>query len=330
MMRKFTTIIIFVLVFSLLGCVTAKKPKVVAVSDNESKRESVEELLALTDAEDMIDTIYSQMSQMFQGMGQQLGVKPSEQELFDKFMSKMIALLKDEMSWDKMKEPMMKIYLKHYSEKEIQDQITFYKSDSGQSMIGKQPEVMKDTMMLSQEALKDFIPKLQKISKELEEELAASRSYNIPDQIDLESSLSSEDPWVGIWKLNPEKSKLQSTAVTNIGDSVVTYREIDPDTVEITSIRVLGNGLKTVMWQCTVPKSGGIQKYQKGGPGMGNSIVKTVIDDHTQYLTLLQGGKQLSISTIVLSEDGRTYTLSSESKDAMGQSYEQVQVFEKQ
>jgi len=148
----------------------------VSFSDDKSKRESVEELLTLTNAESVIDNVYSQMGQMFQGMGQQLGVKPEERETFDKFMSKMISLMQEEMSWDKMKEPMIRIYLKHYTEKEIQDQIAFYRSESGQSMINKQPEVVKDTMMMTQEVLKNFMPKLQQISKELEKELAASRS----------------------------------------------------------------------------------------------------------------------------------------------------------
>ena len=175
MMRKSNITIILVLILSLLGCVTTKNPKAETISADESKRESVEELLALINAESLIDTIYSQLGQNFQGLGQQLGVKPSDQELFDKFMAKMISLMKAEINWDKIKEPIIKIYLKHYSEKEIQDQIAFYKSDSGQSMIRKQPAIAKDLVTLNQEVIKYFIPKLKKISEELEAELKASR-----------------------------------------------------------------------------------------------------------------------------------------------------------
>jgi peroxiredoxin len=150
------------------------------------------------------------------------------------------------------------------------------------------------------------------------------------DQIDLESPLSSADPWVGIWKLNPEKSKFQSAPEPDAGDTVATYRELDPDTVEITSIQIRGDGSKTVVWRCTVPKSGGMQNYSQGAPGMGVKIVKTIIDDHTQYLTYLQDGQQVDRATIVLSKDGRTYTLSGQFKDADGQPYEEVEVFEKQ
>ena len=160
-------IIVCFLLFTLPG---------ISYSADESKRESVEKLLVLINADSMIDTVYSQMDQVMQRMGQQLGVKPSEQEIFDKFISKMVSMMKSEMNWAKMKEPMIKIYLKHYSEKEIQDMIAFYKSDSGQSMIRKLPAVMRDSMLLSQKMVKGFIPKLKKMSKELEEELAAART----------------------------------------------------------------------------------------------------------------------------------------------------------
>jgi thiol-disulfide isomerase/thioredoxin len=151
----------------------------------------------------------------------------------------------------------------------------------------------------------------------------------ISNPIDLETPLPSADPWVGIWKFNPEKSKPQSAGMTSIGDSFVTYREMDPETVEITSVEVLRNGSQTISWKCTVPKSGGMQTYQQGAP-VGYSIFKTVVDDRTQYLTYLQDGKQIYLATLALSEDGKTYTLSSEPANAMGQSNEEVSVYEKQ
>ncbi len=176
MIRKYITIIVLILVLSPLGSATAQKSEQVNALSKESKRESVEELLNIINAESVIENLYSQMGQMLQGMGKQLGVKPSEQELFDGFMKKMISLMQEEMSWAKMKEPMIKIYMKHYTEKEIQDQIVFYKSESGQSMISKQGDVATDTLMLSQQMVQNFIPKLKEMTEEFEAELAAKRN----------------------------------------------------------------------------------------------------------------------------------------------------------
>lgn len=152
----------------------------------------------------------------------------------------------------------------------------------------------------------------------------------IPDRVESISSLRSADPWVGIWKLNPAKSKLQSAPAADISESLVIYRELDPDTVEISATQVHKDGSKVVGWKCTVPKSGGMQKYQQGAPDEDIAIIKTVIDGHTQYLTYLQNGKQFDTTTIVLSKDGKIYTLSGKYKDAKGQPLEQVEVYEKQ
>jgi hypothetical protein len=113
-------VIICLLLFALPG---------ISYPANENKREIVEELLALNNAESIIDNIYLQI----------------------------VLKMKDEMSWDKMKEPVIQAYLKRYSKKEIQDQIAFYKSDPGQSMKNKQAKLMTDTiMLLNREILKNF------------------------------------------------------------------------------------------------------------------------------------------------------------------------------
>jgi hypothetical protein len=122
--------------------------------------------------------------------------------------------------------------------------------------------------------------------------------------------------------------KLQSAVATNIRESLVLCREVDPDTLEITALQVRKDGSKVVGWKCTVPKSGGMQNYQEGAPDEGVSIVKTVIDDHTQHLTYLQNGRQVDLATIVLSKAAKTYTLSGKSNDGKGQPYEEV--YEKQ
>ena len=148
----------------------------ISFAEDPSKKENVEELLVLMNADSIIDNIYSQMNQMIQGMDKQLGVKPSERELFEKYTEKMFSIIKSEMNWEKMKGPMIDLYLKHYSDKEIQDMLAFYKSESGQSMIKKMPAIIKDSMALSQNMMSDFFPKMQALSEELKHEIELSRN----------------------------------------------------------------------------------------------------------------------------------------------------------
>ena len=161
-------------------------------------------------------------------------------------------------------------------------------------------------------------------------ESASAGSPQISDGVGSAGSLRSADPWVGIWKLNPARSKLQSAPAANIRETLVIYREVDPDTAEITATQVRKDGSKVVEWKCTVPKSGGMQNYLRGAPDEGVAIVKTVVDGDTQYLTYLHNGKQFDLAAIVLSKDERTYTLSMKFKDAKGQPHEQTEVYEKQ
>ncbi|MGP9799555.1 DUF2059 domain-containing protein [Rheinheimera sp. NSM] len=147
-----------------------------SVYAESSNRQSIEELLQLTNADSMLDGIYAQMDQMFAGMGQQIGVKPSEQDIFDNFMQQVGAVVKEKMSWAKMKDPMIDIYLKHYTEKEVQDMLIFYRSATGRSLVEKMPAIMSESMMLSQKMMKDVMPEIQQLSAELKQELTARRS----------------------------------------------------------------------------------------------------------------------------------------------------------
>jgi len=145
-----------------------------------NKKAEIEELLLLMNTDAMVDSMYSQMSQMMQGMGQQLKVKPKEQAIFKKFTARMFSTMKEEMNWEKMKGPTIEIYAKHFSEKEISDMIAFYKTESGKSMVKKLPAVMTDSMMMGQNMMKNFIPKMQKISQELQSELTKHRQIKKP------------------------------------------------------------------------------------------------------------------------------------------------------
>lgn len=146
------------------------------LANEGAKKQKLDELLTLMNADALIDSIYSQMDQMIMGLEQHLGVKPSEKAIFNEHSNKTTQIIKQEMSWEKMKGPMIDIYMKHYTESEIADMVTFYKTETGQSMIKKMPLVMNDTMMMSQSLMKDMMPKIQQLSIELKEKLALVRN----------------------------------------------------------------------------------------------------------------------------------------------------------
>ncbi len=151
-------------------------------AENGVKRETVERLLNVLNAEKVIDAMYSQAGNVFANMTAQLGVKESEQEIFNRYMQKLSDAMMEDVSWSKMKEPMIDIYMKHYTEKEIQDLLAFYSTESGKAMIEKMPLVARDSMLMSQSMLEGFMPRLTEIMVEMESELKAARNKASQDQ----------------------------------------------------------------------------------------------------------------------------------------------------
>lgn len=141
-----------------------------------SKRESVEELLKLTNAEALVSSIQGQIGNMLQGIPRQMNIKPDEQQIFDTYMQNSLDMMKQEVSWDKMKGTMVDIYLKHFSEQEIQDLLVFYRTKTGHAMIEKMPMIMADSMQFSQQMMQDLMPKMQSLSTQLAEDLKAHRA----------------------------------------------------------------------------------------------------------------------------------------------------------
>jgi hypothetical protein len=148
------------------------------MAGEKASRESVEKLMELTEASKMIDSMYAQVSQMFEGMAEQIGIAEAERPAFDEYMQKVFVLMREEMSWASIKEPTIDIYLNNFSEEEIRGLIEFYGSDVGKSMIKKMPVVMQESMGISQAMLKKAMPKIQALAVEMQSEIAASRENN--------------------------------------------------------------------------------------------------------------------------------------------------------
>ncbi|MBB1280339.1 DUF2059 domain-containing protein [Pseudoalteromonas sp. SR41-1] len=145
-------------------------------AEQNTKQQKIDELISVMNLDSMVDSMYGQVEGMMKGMSDQMGVKPSEQAIFDKYYSDMTTVLKTEMSWAKMQPMMVNVYDKHFSEQEIADMLAFYKTDTGQKILEKMPVVMQESMQMSQSLMKDAMPKIQTLAQQLSDELEQSRS----------------------------------------------------------------------------------------------------------------------------------------------------------
>lgn len=147
-----------------------------AHADENSRRVQVEQLLVDMKMDSMMDSMYAQIEQMTMQMQQQLGIKPDEQALFEEFTKESMQLMQQELGWDKLKQPIVDIYVKHYSDKEVADMVTFYQSESGRSMVEKMPAVMQESMMMTQSLAQGFMPKMQALSTDFKQKLNDHRA----------------------------------------------------------------------------------------------------------------------------------------------------------
>ncbi|MDO3385810.1 DUF2059 domain-containing protein [Gilvimarinus sp. SDUM040013] len=145
-------------------------------ASEESKREKLMELVNVMDMDSMVDAMYSQMESMMQNMSTEMGITPSEKPIFDEYYRKMTAVLKEEVSWQKMRPIAVDIYDRNFNEAEITDMLNFYKTPTGQSILQKMPIVMQDSMQMSQGLVQNALPKIQAIAAELSADLEAERN----------------------------------------------------------------------------------------------------------------------------------------------------------
>jgi len=145
----------------------------------------------------------------------------------------------------------------------------------------------------------------------------------------LAGSLWAADPTVGTWKQNLEKSMLPAAYAANVKEAVVVFKELDANTMEGTATETRKDGTKEVS-KWTVPKSGGFQIYQQGGPEGDVRIFSVVVDANTMYNVYVQDGKQVFLMPVSFSKDFRTFTISGKGMDAQGNPYEFRALYEKQ
>ena len=142
--------------------------------DVERRRELAAELL---DALDMKTTlaksfeatkamIPAQMQQMRKNLpGQGAGAEAAKAAA-EKALEKTMALVAEEMSWEKMKEDYVAIYADVFTVEEMEALLAFYRSPAGRAFVAKQPELMQRSMEVSQKASLRLMPKLMALQFE--------------------------------------------------------------------------------------------------------------------------------------------------------------------
>ena len=157
---KSASIILLLLLFSQLS-----------FADQISHRKAVEELFVLMKTSKMMDSVKIQTKKMLFKQFSQQTVPEAKKPIFNKYMSKMVEIITETMNWDKIKSDMTDLYISNFSENEIHDMLTFYRSPTGKKFIDKMPVIMKRSMEIGQKQSQIMIPKLNALLEQMKRDL---------------------------------------------------------------------------------------------------------------------------------------------------------------
>ena len=100
-----------------------------------------------------------------------MGTPEELRPILKKYTDKMFKVLEAELSFESMKDDMIAIYVKTYSEDEIHAISDFYKSPAGKAFLEKIPKLVQESMSISQKKIPQMMQKIRAISEEMAQEI---------------------------------------------------------------------------------------------------------------------------------------------------------------
>ena len=127
--------------------------------------DSIETLLTVMKTEAMLDSMYASIEQIMQKSMQQAAggkpVTPEQRRILDAVPGSFLAVMKSELTWEKLKPQFVQLYLETFDQEEIDGLLAFYRSAPGQAFINKMPTVMQKSMAIGQSQMQTLLPKMK-------------------------------------------------------------------------------------------------------------------------------------------------------------------------
>ena len=90
-----------------------------AFADNASKHDKIVELIEIINLDSVVDAMYSSAQMIKDNRSVSSDLNPSEQTIVDKYYTKLLDLIKRELSWKKMQPDMVDIYAKYFQKQKL-------------------------------------------------------------------------------------------------------------------------------------------------------------------------------------------------------------------
>lgn len=141
------------------------------VADTASHAAQVEQFLKLARADRMSVPVHAQVQQMFAQRFAQAKAPTDKQAVLERYQAKADALLEGAVGWETLKPDMIKLYGRHFSERELKELNAFYQSALGRKVLDTMPELTAQSAQLAQARLESVVPEVNKLLEEMGKEL---------------------------------------------------------------------------------------------------------------------------------------------------------------
>jgi hypothetical protein len=149
-----------------------------AHADEASKKAKVEELMQLSNMNQMMTQMLGQMSERMKASAAEqatsLKLTAAQQTVYDSYQQKISDLITGSVNWDKLKPIMVQVYTETYTEDEIDGILNFYRSPAGKAMVAKAPELMSKSMTLMMQQMRTLQPQIEQLTKDFAEQMQKS------------------------------------------------------------------------------------------------------------------------------------------------------------
>ena len=151
-----------------------------SAAETPASEASIREMLRITEARKLVDGMMPQIEGMMRASMQQAmkgrSISAAEQEAVEKMTAQMLALMQEELSWEKLEPLYLRIYQKSFTQEEVDGLLVFYRSPAGTALIRKMPIVVQETMTAMQQQMVPMMQKIQAAVEKTAAEVAAQGS----------------------------------------------------------------------------------------------------------------------------------------------------------
>jgi hypothetical protein len=138
---------------------------------NPPSEASIKQLLEVTQARKLVDSIMGQMDNLMQQAVVQAAagreIPESVQKEIDRQRAEMIAMMKQLLDWQKLEPMYVRIYQKTFTQAELDGMLAFYKTPAGAAVITKMPVIMQNTMDEMQGMMGPVMEKVQHLQQDV-------------------------------------------------------------------------------------------------------------------------------------------------------------------